>query len=74
MSLNQADLEFLSPKITRLIYCDQDVLMPENLEVYLRMIPPEKHYIINDCAHFPWEESPEEFYDILLRTLTAAQN
>lgn len=74
MPLKQADLELLSAKISGLIYCRQDVLMPESLEVYLKAISSEKHYIINDCAHFPWIESPEEFYDILLRTITAAQS
>ena len=73
MPINQADLESLSPRIRRIIYCEQDVLMPESLEVYSRVIPTEKHYIINDCAHFPWVESPEEFYDVLLRTMTAVQ-
>jgi len=73
MSLDTDDLEMLSSKIDKLIYCQQDVLMPESLEVYSRTISPEKHYIINDCAHFPWVESPEEFYDVLLQTMTAVQ-
>jgi len=49
------------------------VLMPESLEGYSRAISTEKHYIINDCAHFPWIESPEEFYHVLLQTMTAVQ-
>jgi len=73
MPLNPADLELLSPKISRLIYCEHDVLMPESLEGYSRAISTEKHYIINDCAHFPWIESPEEFYHVLLQTMTAVQ-
>ena len=67
------DLESLSPEIAMLIYCKQDVLMPESLQVYTRVIPPEKHYIINNCGHFPWVESPEEFYQVLMRTMTAVQ-
>lgn len=73
IQINQADLESLSPKITRIIYCEYDVLMPESLEVYSRVIPSEKHHVLNDCAHFPWVESPEEFYHILLRTMNAVQ-
>lgn len=71
--ISQTDLESLSPEITMLIYCKQDVLMPESLEVYSRVIPLEKHYIINNCGHFPWVESPEEFYEVLLRTMIAVQ-
>jgi pimeloyl-ACP methyl ester carboxylesterase len=73
MTINQAELESLSPGIIGIIYCKHDVLMPESLEVYSRVVPSEKQYIINDCAHFPWVESPEEFYDVLLRTMTAVQ-
>jgi len=73
MPIKQADLELLSPKISSLIYCEQDVLMPESLELYSKAISLEKHHIINGCAHFPWVESPEEFYDILRRTITAVQ-
>lgn len=74
MPLNQADLVLVSPKITRLIYCRQDVLMPESLEVYAEAISSNKHYIIDGCAHFPWIESAEEFYRILLRTMTAVKD
>lgn len=71
--INQADLDSLSPKIARIIYCEYDVLMPESLEVYSRVIPSEKHYVLNDCAHFPWVETPEEFFHELLRTMTAVR-
>lgn len=70
--LKLVDLEFLTTKISTLIYCRHDVLMPESLEQYSRIISSEKHTIIDDCAHFPWVESPNEFYDILLRAITAA--
>jgi len=73
MPINQADLDSLSPKIAGIIYCEYDVLMPESLEVYSRVIPSGKYYVLNDCAHFPWVESPEEFYHILLRTMNAVQ-
>jgi pimeloyl-ACP methyl ester carboxylesterase len=70
MPLAANDLKALSPKISRLIYCKQDVLMPESFDQYSAVVPPDKHYSIDDCAHFPWVESPNEFYDILLRSLT----
>lgn len=73
MPIKLADLDSLSARIARIIYCEYDVLMPESLESYSSVIPSEKHYILNDCAHFPWVESPEEFYDVLLRTMTAVQ-
>ncbi len=68
--LAKADIKLLSAKIIRLIYCKQDVLMPENLEQYKKDIPQAKHYVINNCAHFPWVETPVEYSDILVRTLT----
>jgi len=64
------DFTALSSKISRLIYCRQDILMPESLDQYSTLIPSDKHCTIDDCAHFPWVESPEEYYDVLLRTLT----
>jgi pimeloyl-ACP methyl ester carboxylesterase len=73
IQITQTDLESLSPEITMLIYCKQDVLMPESLEVYSRVITPEKLYIINNCGHFPWVESPEEFYQVLIKTMTAVR-
>jgi pimeloyl-ACP methyl ester carboxylesterase len=73
MPINKADLDSLSPKIARIIYCEYDVLMPESLEVYSRVVSSEKLYVLNDCAHFPWVESPEEFFHMLLRTMTAVR-
>ena len=72
MPVSMHDLQSLSPKINRLIYCEQDVLMPESLEVYSSVIPAEKNYIIKDCAHFPWVEAPEEFYQVLTRSMNEA--
>ncbi|MGB5677932.1 MAG: alpha/beta hydrolase, partial [Gammaproteobacteria bacterium] len=70
MPLEIRDLAQLSPKLSKLIYCEQDVLMPESFDQYSAVIPPEKHYTINNCAHFPWVESPVEFYQILLKALS----
>jgi len=73
VSLAQNELKLLVPKISSLIYCKEDVLMPESFEEYSRAVPSGKHYIINDCAHFPWEESPVEFYPMLLERMKDAQ-
>ena len=69
MMLTSADLELLAPKISALIFCRQDVLMPENITEYSRMVPAARRHVIEACAHFPWVETPEEFYDILLLTI-----
>jgi len=73
VSLDQNDLKLLAPKLSSFIYCKHDVLMPENFEEYSRAIPSGRHYIINDCAHFPWVESPVEFYEILRQNIKHAQ-
>lgn len=59
------DIEALSPKIARLIYCRTDVLMPESQREYARAVPAERHEVLDNCAHFPWVESPREFYRAL---------
>ena len=69
MPLGNSDLEQLSPKLYGLIYCKHDVLMPENLAWYSTIIPRGRHYVIENCAHFPWVESPDEFYPLLRRAL-----
>ena len=73
MALSRADLKRLSSKVYGLIYCRQDVLMPESFDEYSKVFSSEKHHIIDGCAHFPWEETPAEFYDTLLRTLLHTQ-
>jgi pimeloyl-ACP methyl ester carboxylesterase len=70
--LGSRDLEQLSPKLSGLIYCKYDVLMPESLDWYAALIPPDRHYILDNCAHFPWVESPEEFYPLLWQALGKA--
>jgi pimeloyl-ACP methyl ester carboxylesterase len=63
------ELKQLSAKISALIYCRQDVLMPENHENYSSALPMVKHYMIDDCAHFPWVETPAEYFEILQQTI-----
>lgn len=69
MPLQQHELKQLSAKISALIYCRQDVLMPENHKSYSSALPTVKYYIINDCAHFPWVETPAEYFDILQQSI-----
>ena len=69
MPVTMEELARLVPKINRLIYCKQDVLMPHSLEAYSQLIPPGRHQLIEDCAHFPWVESADRYYEILLQAL-----
>jgi proline iminopeptidase len=69
MPLQQHELKQLSAKISALIYCRQDVLMPENYENYSSALPTVKHYMIDDCAHFPWVETPAQYFEILQQTI-----
>ena len=69
MPLLQHELKQLSAKISALIYCRQDVLMPENYDNYSSALPTVKHYMINDCAHFPWVETPAEYFEILQQSI-----
>lgn len=68
--LSQAALRQLSTKISAVIYCKQDVLMPENRERYSRSLPSVKHQTIDGCAHFPWVEKPAEYYELLRQAFT----
>ena len=69
MPLTQEDMDVMAVKIGKVIFCRHDVLMPESRDEYARIVPPEKRHVIEQCAHFPWIESPDEFYDILLDTM-----
>ena len=70
--LQRSDLGLLSEKIKRLIYCKYDVLMPENFAQYAAILPADRHHMIDSCGHFPWVESPEAFYEILLQSMIEA--
>ena len=72
--LSMRDLHSLEPLISALIFCKQDVLMPENLQTYAAVIPADRLTIIDECAHFPWVEAPEAFYKTLSRSITEAVN
>lgn len=53
-----------------LITCQQDLLMPESLQAYQAILPKLHSQVLQQCAHFPWEEQPKAFYDALDLALT----
>lgn len=63
--LTDADVRRLAGKIGGAIYCRDDVLQPESLSEYRRLLRQDKHHVLNGCAHFPWEESPDAYYRLL---------
>ncbi len=67
--LSESDVRRLADKISGLIYCRDDVLQPESLAEYRRLLAREKHHVLDGCAHFPWEESPQAYYAVLERLL-----
>ena len=64
--LSDADVRLLADKISGVIYCQNDVLQPESLIEYSRLLNKTKHHVLAGCAHFPWEESPDDYYRVLL--------
>jgi len=67
--LKETSIKQLEAMIGGLIYCQHDVLQPENLSEYRRLLKKSKHYILNGCGHFPWVENPDDYYDVLLKLL-----
>jgi pimeloyl-ACP methyl ester carboxylesterase len=67
--LADADVRQLAAKIGGLIYCRDDVLQPESLAEYRRLLPGARHHVLTGCAHFPWEETPEAYFAVLRRLL-----
>ncbi len=67
--LTDKHVKKLAPKISGLIYCRDDVLQPEALREYQRLLPASQHHILYGCAHFPWEENPADYYEALLSSL-----
>jgi len=64
--LTDADIRQLADKISGAIYCQNDVLQPESLTEYRRLLNETKHHVLTGCAHFPWEENPDDYYRVLL--------
>jgi pimeloyl-ACP methyl ester carboxylesterase len=69
--LTDADVGRLADRISGAIYCRDDVLQPESLNAYRRLLSPDKHHVLTGCAHFPWEENPGAYYRILFRLIGA---
>jgi pimeloyl-ACP methyl ester carboxylesterase len=67
--LIDADIMQLSNKISGLIHCRDDVLQPESLSEYRRLLNNSKHHVLTGCVHFPWEENPDEYYRVLFGLL-----
>lgn len=44
-----------------LIGCEQDLLSPENIDNYRKILPSLPHKQLAQCSHFPWVEQPEAF-------------
>jgi pimeloyl-ACP methyl ester carboxylesterase len=63
--LSGADVRALADKIGGVIYCRDDVLQPESFAEYRRLLAREKHHVLDGCAHFPWEESPQDYHAVL---------
>ena len=63
--LSDQDVHRLSDKISGLIYCQYDVLQPENQMAYRRLLPRARHHVLPACAHYPWEENPQGYYRVL---------
>jgi pimeloyl-ACP methyl ester carboxylesterase len=69
--LTDADVGRLADRISGAIYCRDDVLQPESLNAYRRLLSADKHHVLTGCAHFPWEENPGAYYRILFRLIGA---
>jgi pimeloyl-ACP methyl ester carboxylesterase len=67
--LTKSDVRKLAPRIGGLIFCKDDVLQPESLDEYKRILGDATHHVLQDCAHFPWEENPSEYFQALVALL-----
>ena len=66
VALTPDDMKRLAKKISGVIYCEDDVLQPENYTEYKKLLPqPNKHHVLKDCAHFPWVENRHDYFDVL---------
>lgn len=66
IALTPNDIKRLAQKISGVIYCEYDVLQPENYTEYKRLLPQlDKHHVLKNCAHFPWVENSHDYFDVL---------
>ncbi len=68
--LTDTDVQQLAHKISGLIHCRDDVLQPEALYEFQRLLPTLQHHVLTGCAHFPWEENPRAYYRVLFSSLS----
>jgi pimeloyl-ACP methyl ester carboxylesterase len=64
------DVRGLADTIGGIIYCRDDVLQPEALAEYRRLLAAGRHHVLGGCAHFPWEENPQGYFTVLRRLLS----
>lgn len=70
--VTDAEVRALARRIGGLIYCREDVLQPEALAEYRRLLPEQSHVVLSGCAHFPWEERPAAYFEALLEMVGEA--
>lgn len=68
--LSDKDIKQLEARIAGLIHCQNDVLQPESLFEYRRLLKQSKHHVLSGCVHFPWEETPDNYYQVLSGLVT----
>lgn len=74
MPLTDADVQRLAGKISGAVFCRDDVLQPEALAEYRRLLHGTNHRVLTDCAHFPWEENPQAYYRALFDLIGKGRN
>ncbi|TNF91622.1 MAG: alpha/beta hydrolase [Gammaproteobacteria bacterium] len=67
--LTKADVRQLADKVRGVIYCQYDLLQPENLDAYKPLLKNSKHHMLAECGHFPWVENPDAYYKALLKLI-----
>lgn len=63
--LTAADMRQVADRFSGAIYCRDDVLQPESLAEYRRLLGDSEHHVLTGCAHFPWVENPADYYRAL---------
>jgi len=71
--LTDVVIDKLSGKVSGVIYCKDDVLQPEALAEYRRLLPMHIHHVLTGCGHFPWEENPAGYYGALTGLLESVR-
>jgi proline iminopeptidase len=72
--LSAGDLAALEDKVVGIIQCTHDVLMPESLQEYARLLPATEQTLLSGCSHFPWVEVPDAYFEALSQILERVRN